>query len=138
MGVACAGLGGWSQISEQLVPYALGALLWTNFTLMPLSGMNVGQHKMLVRRVVLAATLGTPILVALLVPLFIPGGGPVALAAVIVLLAPCVDYVVVFTCIAGGEYRGLLAATPYLLSAQILSIPIWTSVYIYMRILNMG
>lgn len=74
VGVACAGLGGWSQISEQLVPYALGALLWTNFTLMPLSGMNVGQHKMLVRRVVLAATLGTPILVALLVPLFIPGG----------------------------------------------------------------
>jgi len=32
----------------------------------------------------------------------------------------------------------LLAATPYLLSAQILSISIWTSVYIYMRILNMG
>ena len=127
-----------SQVSEQLVPYALGALLWTNFALMPLAGMNVGQHKMLVRRVVLAATLGTPILVALLVPLFIPEGGPVALAAAIVLLAPCVDYVVVFTCIAGGEYRGLLAATPYLLSAQILSIPIWTSVYIYMRILNMG
>lgn len=138
VGVACAGLGGWSQVSEQLVSYALGALLWTNFALMPLSGMNVGQHKMLVRRVVLAATLGTPILVALLVPLFIPGGGPVALAAAIVLLAPCVDYVVVFTCIAGGEYRGLLAATPYLLSVQILSIPIWTSVYIYMRILNMG
>lgn len=59
---------------------------------------------MLVRRVVLAATLGTPILVALLVPLFIPEGGPVALAVAIVLLAPCVDYVVVFTCIAGGEY----------------------------------
>ena len=71
---------------------------------MPLAGMNVGQHKMLVRRVVLAATPGTPILVALLVPLFIPEGGPVALAAAIVLLAPCVDYVVVFTCIAGGEY----------------------------------
>lgn len=74
VGVACAGLGGWSQVSEHLVPYALGALLWTNFALMPLAGMNVGQHKMLVRRVVLAATLGTPILVALLVPLFIPGG----------------------------------------------------------------
>ena len=93
-----------SHASEQLVPYALGALLWTNFTLMPLAGMNVGQHKMLVRTVVLAATLGTPILVAPLVSLFIPEGGPVALATVIVLLAPCVDYVVVFTCIAGGEY----------------------------------
>ena len=127
-----------SQVSEQLVPYALGALLWTNFALMPLSGMSAGQHKRLTHTVVLVAALGTPVLVALLVPLFIPGGGPVALAATIVLLAPCVDYVVVFTCIAGGEYRGLLAATPYLLSTQILSIPIWTSVYIYMRILNMG
>lgn len=120
------------------MPYALGALLWTNFALMSLAGMNVGQHKRLTHTVVLVAALGTPVLVALLVPLFIPEGGPVALVAAIVLLAPCVDYVVVFTCIAGGEYRGLLAATPYLLSAQILSIPIWTSVYIYMRILNMG
>lgn len=104
VGVACAGLGGWSQVSEHLVPYALGALLWTNFALMPLSGMSAGQHKRLTHTVVLVAALGTPVLVALLVPLFIPEGGPVALAVAIVLLAPCVDYVVVFTCIAGGEY----------------------------------
>ena len=138
VGVACAGLGGWSQVSEHLVPYALGALLWTNFALMPLAGMNVGQHKMLVRRVVLAATLGTPILVAPLVSLFIPEGGPIALATVIVLLAPCVDYVVVFACIAGGEYRGLLATTPYLLGTQIVSIPFWTSAYAYIGILDIG
>ena len=86
--------------------------------------------------VVLAATLGTPILVAPLVSLFIPEGGPVALAAVIVLLAPCVDYVVVFTRIAKGECRGLLAATPYLLGAQLIFIPIWTSVYADIGILD--
>ena len=138
LGVACAGLSGWSQVSEQLVPCALGALLWTNFALMPLVGMSVGQHKRLARTVVLVAALGTPVLVALLVPLFIPEGGPIALAAVIVLLAPCVDYVVVFACIAGGEYRGLLAATPYLLGTQLISIPVWTSIYAYIRILDIG
>lgn len=138
VGVACAGLPGWSWVSEQLVPYALGALLWTSFALMPLAGVRTGHHKKFTRTVVLVAALGTPVLVALLVPLFIPEGGPVALAAAIVLLAPCMDYVVVFTCIAGGEYRGLLAATPYLLSAQLLSVPMWTSVYVYMGILNMG
>ncbi|WP_424827358.1 hypothetical protein [Rothia mucilaginosa] len=138
VGAACAGLNGWSHASEQLVPYALGALLWSNFALMPLAGMNVGQHKMLVRTVVLAATLGTPILVAPLVSLFIPEGGPIALATVIVLLAPCVDYVVVFACIAGGEYRGLLATTPYLLGTQIVSIPFWTSAYAYIGILDIG
>lgn len=138
VGVACAGLSGWSHASEQLVPYVLGALLWTNFALMPLTGMRVGHHKRLTFVVVLAATLGTPILVAPLVCLFIPEGGPVALAAVIVLLAPCVDYVVVFTRIAGGEYRGLLAATPYLLGVQLIFIPIWTSIYACVGILDMG
>jgi hypothetical protein len=138
LGVACAGLSGWSQVSEQLVPCALGALLWTNFALMPLVGMSVGQHKRLARTVVLVATLGTPILVAPLVSLFIPEGGPIALATVIVLLAPCVDYVVVFACIAGGEYRGLLATTPYLLGTQIVSIPFWTSAYAYIGILDIG
>ena len=136
VGVACAGLSGWSHASEQLVPYVLGALLWTNFALMPLTGMRVGQHKRLTFVVVLAATLGTPILVAPLVCLFIPEGGPVALAAVIVLLAPCVDYVVVFTRIAGGEYQGLLAATPYLLAAQLIFILVWTSVYACIGILD--
>lgn len=138
VGVACAGLSGWSHASEQLVPYVLGALLWTNFALMPLTGMKFGQHKRLACVVVLVATLGTLLLVAPLVSLFIPEGGPVALAAVIVLLAPCVDYVVVFTRIAGGEYRGLLAATPYLLGAQLIFIPIWTSIYAYIGILDMG
>ena len=138
VGVACAGLGGWSLVSEQLVPYALGALLWTNFALMPLTGMGAGQYKRLTRTVVLVAVMGTPILVALLVPLFVPEGGPVALATVIVLLAPCVDYVVVFACIAGGEYRGLLEATPYLLGTQIVSISVWTSTYAYIGILDIG
>ena len=137
VGVACAGLSGWSHASEQLVPYVLSVLLWTNFALMPLTGMRVGQYKRLTCAVVLAATLGTPILVAPLVFLFIPEGGPVALAAVIVLLAPCVDYVVVFTRIAGGEYRGLLAATPYLLAVQLVFIPVWTSIYSYIGILDM-
>ena len=137
VGVACAVLSGWSHASEQLVPYVLGALLWTNFALMPLTGMSVGQYKRLACAVVLAATFGTSILIAPLVSLFIPEGGPVALAAVIVLLAPCVDYVVVFTRIAGGEYRGLLVATPYLLAAQLIFIPIWTSIYACIGILDM-
>ncbi len=58
VGVACAGLSGWSLVSEQFVPYALGALLWTNFALMPLTGMSTGQYKKLTRTVVLIAALG--------------------------------------------------------------------------------
>ncbi len=44
--------------------------------------------------------------------------------ACLVLLAPCVDYVVVFTRIAGGAHRQLLAATPLLMLAQMLATPV--------------
>ncbi len=39
------------------------------------------------------------------------------------LLAPCVDYVIVFSGLAGGSSRRLLAATPLLLLAQMVLLP---------------
>jgi ACR3 family arsenite efflux pump ArsB len=41
----------------------------------------------------------------------------------LVLLTPCIDYVVVFTGIAGGDRERLLAATPLLMVAQIALLP---------------
>ena len=54
-------------------------------------------------------------------------GLPPALAipALIVLVAPCVDYVVVFTRAAGGAWRTMVALTPILLVAQILALVVW-------------
>lgn len=45
--------------------------------------------------------------------------------AAIVLLAPCIDYVVAFTKQMGGNFLRLLAATPLLLIGQILIVPMW-------------
>lgn len=140
IGTVIASLGwiGWSEISEMFVPYVLGALLWTNFVLIPLIKLGGSGKSQLRKATMLAAALLTPAVTALLVPLFLPADGSVALAATIVLLAPCVDYVVVFTRIAGGEYRGLLAATPYLLILQFLTIPLWTSIYTYVGMFDTG
>ncbi|WP_405374318.1 MULTISPECIES: arsenic resistance protein [unclassified Microbacterium] len=41
----------------------------------------------------------------------------------LVLLAPCIDYVIVFTGLAGGAQSRLLAATPLLMLAQIVALP---------------
>lgn len=41
----------------------------------------------------------------------------------LVLLTPCVDYVIVFSGLAGGDSRRLLAATPLLLLAQMVLLP---------------
>src|SRR3954471_13187101 len=40
-----------------------------------------------------------------------------------VLLTPCIDYVIVFTRLAGGSDRRLLAATPLLMLAQMALLP---------------
>lgn len=43
----------------------------------------------------------------------------------LVLLAPCIDYVIAFTGLAGGARAELLAATPLLLGGQLLLLPLF-------------
>src|SRR5450830_1133518 len=47
------------------------------------------------------------------------------LAALLVLLTPCIDYVVVFTHIGKGDSRLMLAATPVLLLLQLVLLPVY-------------
>lgn len=54
---------------------------------------------------------------------FLPDDQAVRIGVVLVLLAPCVDYVIVFSGLAGGSSQRLLAATPLLLLAQMLLLP---------------
>lgn len=50
--------------------------------------------------------------------------GPLLTGALLVLLAPCVDYVIVFTGLAGGAAEKLLAAAPVLMLLQIPVLPL--------------
>jgi len=45
--------------------------------------------------------------------------------ALLVLLTPCIDYVVVFTHLGKGDSRLVLAATPLLLLLQLLLLPLY-------------
>jgi ACR3 family arsenite efflux pump ArsB len=49
----------------------------------------------------------------------------VLVGVLFVLLAPCVDYVIVFAGLAGGSRERLLAATPLLMLAQLLLLPVF-------------
>lgn len=44
--------------------------------------------------------------------------------ALLVLLAPCIDYVIVFTRLAGGDWARLLAAAPVLMLVQLFALPV--------------
>ncbi|WP_459207859.1 arsenic resistance protein [Pseudomonas sp. MLB6B] len=49
------------------------------------------------------------------------------IGALLVLLTPCIDYVVVFTHLGKGDARSMLAATPVLLLVQLLLLPIYVT-----------
>jgi ACR3 family arsenite transporter len=55
---------------------------------------------------------------------FVDLAEPMQLAVLVVLLCPCIDYVIAFTQAAGGSASRLLALTPVLMIAQLLLLPV--------------
>lgn len=56
---------------------------------------------------------------------FVAGNQALLVGVLLVLLTPCVDYVIVFTGIAGGAKERLLAAAPILMLLQIILLPVF-------------
>lgn len=110
---------------EPVINPVLIALLYATFLGVPLTRLR-------------AALTGARFVAALLVVNFILAPLVVAVLSrqvadspallvglLLVLLAPCVDYVMVFTRIAGGAWERILAASPVLMLAQTLLLPVW-------------
>ena len=108
-----------------LITPALGLLLFATFLGVPLTRLG--------RAVVDLRFLGVLLLVNfVLVPAvvfgltrFIAGDPALLFGVLLVLLTPCVDYVIVFAGLAGGARDRLLAATPLLMLLQILLLPVY-------------
>jgi len=110
---------------EHAINPVLGALLYVTFLQLPAAdlfrSMRAGRF--------LAAAMAVnfvvvPVVVAGLF-VFVPDDGAVQLGVLLVLLCPCVDYVIVFSGLAGGASQRLLAATPLLLVAQMALLPLF-------------
>lgn len=108
---------------ETAINPVLGALLYVAFLQVParelVRSLRAGRF--------LAAALVVNFVVAPLVVAamfgLLPADQAVRVGVLLVLLTPCVDYVIVFTGLAGGSSERLLAATPLLLIAQLLLLP---------------
>lgn len=70
-----------------------------------------------------------PVLVGLLIQ-FLPADPLLRLGVLLVLLTPCIDYVVTFAHLGKADSRLLLAATPVLLIAQMLLLPGYLGVFL--------
>ena len=108
---------------EALIYPVLGALLYVTFLQVPFTALRAAFSD---RRFLLAAMglnfLIVPV-VAFALSRLAPGGRAIELGVLMVLLTPCIDYVIVFTRLAGGSDRRLLAAAPLLMLAQMALLP---------------
>ncbi|MER5441295.1 bile acid:sodium symporter [Streptomyces sp. NPDC002790] len=108
---------------EHVINPVLAALLYVTFLQVParelLRSLRSGRF--------LGAALSVNFLVVPLVVAamftFLPDDHAVRLGVLLVLLCPCVDYVIVFSGLAGAASQRLLAATPLLLLAQMVLLP---------------
>ncbi|WP_194789110.1 arsenic resistance protein [Pseudomonas sp. UFMG81] len=110
---------------ELLVTPAIAVLMYAMFLQIPFLDLRAGMGN---RRFMGALLLANFVLVPLLVWAGTRGlvEHPAVLAgALLVLLTPCIDYVVVFTHIGKGDSRLTLAATPVLLLLQLALLPLY-------------
>ncbi len=103
----------------------LAALLYATFLQVRATDLVASLRDRRFLAVVLAVNFVlVPLVVWALSPL-LPADDAIRVGALLVLLCPCVDYVVVFAGLAGGDRQRLLAATPLLLLAQMLIVPVY-------------
>ncbi|MFC0421161.1 arsenic resistance protein [Glutamicibacter bergerei] len=101
----------------------LGLLLYATFLSLPLTKLLVSFRDLRFMAVLgLVNFVLVPAIVFILTR-FIADDQALLYGVLLVLLAPCIDYVIVFAGIAGGDSTRLLAATPLLLLLQVLLVP---------------
>lgn len=119
-----------APVAEVAVTPVLGLLLYATFLGVPFDRIGAGLRD----RRFLGAVL---VLNFVVVPVVVFGLSRIVaheevllVGVLFVLLTPCVDYVIVFTGLAGGAHDRLLAAAPLLMLAQLLLLPFYLWLYV--------
>lgn len=133
--MAAGGLLGWGAPAagpnlEHAINPVLAALLYVTFLQVPAAELVRSLRAGRFLGAALSINFVVVPLVVAAVFSFLPADQAVRVGVLLVLLTPCVDYVVVFTGLAGGSRQRLLAATPLLLLAQMLLLPLF--LYLFM------
>jgi ACR3 family arsenite transporter len=115
---------------EPLVNPALALMLFVTFLQVPLAevGKAFREIRFLIALMV-SNFLAVPCLVLLLVS-FAPNDALVRLGILMVLLTPCIDYVITFSQLGRADARLLLASTPLLLVIQMALLPFYLTAFL--------
>ncbi|MEO3888743.1 bile acid:sodium symporter [Nonomuraea sp. B5E05] len=127
--IPAGAVAGWAApelgpVLEHAINPVLAALLYVTFLQVPAAELvrSLRAGRFLAAALVVNFAV-VPLVVAAMFA-FLPAEQSVRLGVLLVLLTPCVDYVIVFSGLAGGDSRRLLAATPLLLLAQMVAVPV--------------
>jgi ACR3 family arsenite efflux pump ArsB len=130
------GLGrpGAAPVFERLINPVLAVLLYVTFLEIPF----VRIRRAFTNGRFMAATLGMNFLVVPVVvwalTRFLPQEPVVLVGAFMVLLTPCIDYVITFTELAGGNAEQVTAVTPALIIVQLLLLPLYLWLFMGRRV----
>lgn len=114
-----------ATVLENIVNPALALMLFVTFLQVPLIAFKQSLLQFRFLAILLIVNfLAIPLLVATLVP-FLPTDVMVQFGVLLVLLTPCIDYVITFAHLGGANAHLLLVATPVLLILQMLLLPIY-------------
>lgn len=129
---AVAGLGipGIQLALRSGITPALMLLLFATFLSIPSTGIgHAFRDRRFLATVLLVNFVVVPA-VAYLLSRFVAADPALLLGVLLVLLTPCVDYVIVFAGLAGGSRERLLAATPLLMVMQLVLLPGYLWVFV--------
>lgn len=130
-GLLAATIAGPSSAAlEACINPALAALLYVTFLQVPMTSFRQAlTHGRFLSALLIVNFVAVPLVVLGLIQ-FLPDNPALQFAVLLVLLTPCIDYVVVFTHLGQGDAKLILAATPVLLIAQMLLLPIYLGLFL--------
>ncbi|WP_426703892.1 arsenic resistance protein [Staphylococcus shinii] len=119
-----------STLLESLIPIFIGILMLSMFSQIPFFNLrkNVLSVKYIIA-LVLSNFVLIPILVFCLISIFNITSTAILIGIMLVLLTPCIDYVVVFTSLGKGNAQYMLFSTPILFILQIILLPLYFAIF---------
>jgi ACR3 family arsenite transporter len=115
---------------EHAINPVLGLLLFATFLGIPFASIGTATRDLRFMSTVLILNFAVVPVVVLALTRFIADERALLVGVLLVLLTPCIDYVIVFTGLAGGASDRLLAAAPVLLLMQMLLLPLYLMVFV--------
>lgn len=115
----------FAGLLDTTISFIIAILMYSMFSQIPFTSLaKPFENKRFIGALLTVNFIVVPIVVWLLTML-LPDSPPLLLGVYLVLLTPCIDYVIVFTALGRGNEKQLLLATPILFIAQVLLLPVY-------------